>query len=35
MFWMGCKERSDGVKIFVAEKWADNVLVLKGTVKEC
>ena len=29
LFWMGGKEKTDGVGIFVAEKW----LVLKGAVK--
>ena len=26
LFWMGGKERSDGVGIFVAEKWVDSVV---------
>jgi len=25
-FWMGDEERSDGVGIFVAEKWVDSVV---------
>jgi len=26
LFWMGGEERSDGIGIFVAEKWMDNVI---------
>jgi len=26
LFWMGGKERSDGVGMFVAEKWVDSVV---------
>jgi len=26
LFWMGGEERSDGVGIFVAEKWLDSVV---------
>jgi len=26
LFWMGGEERSDGVGIFVAEKWVDSVV---------
>ena len=26
LFWMGGKEKSDGVGIFVAEKWVDSVV---------
>jgi len=26
LFWMGGKDRSDGVGMFVAEKWVDNVV---------
>jgi len=26
LFWVGGKERSDGVGIFVAEKWVDSVV---------
>jgi len=26
LFWMGSEERSDGVGIFVAEKWVDSVV---------
>jgi len=26
LFWMGSKAKSDGVGIFVAEKWVDNVV---------
>jgi len=29
LFWMGGKERSDGVGIFVAEKWVDSVVSVK------
>ena len=29
LFWMGGKKRSDGVGIFVAEKWADSVVTVK------
>jgi len=25
-FWMGVKDRSDGVGMFVAEKWVDSVV---------
>jgi len=31
LFWMGGEERSDGVEIFVEEKWVDSV----DSVKEC
>jgi len=26
LFWMGAKDRSDGVGVFVAEKWVDSVV---------
>jgi len=26
LFWMGVEERSDGIGIFVAEKWVDSVV---------
>jgi len=26
LFWMGCDKRSDGVEIFVAEKWVDRTV---------
>jgi len=29
LFWMGEKERSDGVGIFIAEKWVDSVVSVK------
>jgi len=29
LFWMGGKERSDGVGIFIAEKWVDSVVIVK------
>ena len=29
LFWMGGKEKSDGVGIFVAEKWVDSVVSVK------
>ena len=45
LFWMGSKAKSDGVGIFVAEKWVDNVvrverhservLVLKMVLNDC
>ena len=35
LFWMGGKDRSDGVGMFVAEKWVDSVVKVEGTVKEC
>ena len=35
LFWMGGEERSDGVEIFVEEKWVDSVDSVKGTVKKC
>jgi len=45
LFWMGSKAKSDGVGIFVAEKWADSVvsverhservLILKMVLGDC
>jgi len=45
LFWMGSKAKSDGVGIFVAEKWVDSVvsierhseraLVLKMVLRDC
>jgi len=45
LFWMGNKAKSDGVGIFVAEKWVDSVvsverhskrvLVLKMVLRDC
>ena len=32
LFWMGAEERSDGVGIFVAEKWVAVLLVSKGVL---
>ena len=29
-FWMGGKDRSDGVGMFVAEKWVDSVVKVEG-----
>jgi len=26
LFWMGSKAKTDGVSIFVAEKWVDSVV---------
>jgi len=33
LFWMGGEERSDGVEIFLTEKWWTVLLVSKGTLK--
>ena len=29
LFWMGGKDRSDGVGMFVAEKWVDSVVTVE------
>jgi len=29
LFWMGSKAKSDGVGIFVAEKWVDSVVTVE------
>jgi len=33
LFWMGDEERSDGIGIFVAEKWVDSVVSVKRLSK--
>jgi len=33
LFWMGGKERLDGVGIFVAEKWVDGVVSVESHSK--
>jgi len=34
LIWMGGKEKTDGVGIFVPEKWVDSVVSVKRAVKE-
>ena len=34
LFLMGNEAKTDGVGIFVAEKWADSVIRVEGTVRE-
>jgi len=33
LFWMGGEDRSDGIGIFIAEKWVDSVVSVKRHIR--